>query len=237
MRCYYIRHGQSANNLLFDTTGSNAGRSDDPALTSLGIEQARRAANYLSHESDRENDNNGIKGFGITHIYSSLMIRAIATATEISKAIDVPVTAWEDIHEQGGIYLDDPDTGEAIGRPGKKSEELLTLFPDLLLPEGKIYINGWWNNRPHETKDEALKRAQNVVEELKRRHSDQDRVLLVSHAAFYNCFIESLFKINTVNGHWFSLNNTGISRIDFEPDYVDFIFHNQVCFLDSNQIT
>jgi 2,3-bisphosphoglycerate-dependent phosphoglycerate mutase len=238
MKCYYIRHGQSANNLLYDTTGSNVGRSDDPPLTPLGIEQARRAAAYICHESDRGNGNGGIKGFGITHIYSSLMIRAIATATEISKATNVPVVAWEELHEQGGIYLDDPVSGETVGCPGKKGEELLHLFPDLILPDGKSYSNGWWNNKFHETKDEAIERARGVVEVLRMRHNNtRDHVLLVSHAAFYNCFIEVLMGINTQNGHWFSLNNTGISRFDFEIDYVDLIFHNQVCFLDSNQIT
>ena len=29
-----------------------------------------------------------------------------------------PLLAWEDAHEWGGIYLDDPETGEPVGQPG-----------------------------------------------------------------------------------------------------------------------
>jgi hypothetical protein len=36
MHLFFIRHGQSANNHLWEQTGSNRGRSEDPELTETG---------------------------------------------------------------------------------------------------------------------------------------------------------------------------------------------------------
>ena len=238
MRCYFIRHGQSENNLLYETTGSNADRSDDPLLTSLGVQQAQRAGAYLRDGLDYGDGKAARAGFGITHIYSSFMVRAIGTATEISKTINIPVTAWYALHEQGGIYLDDKITGESVGRPGKQGKELMRLFPDLIFSDADLYPTGWWNCRPRESKDETLARARIVLKELFERHGgSEDRILLVSHAAFYNSFVEAILKIASPNGHWFSMNNTGISRFNFETDFVDIIYHNYTGFLDLDQIT
>ncbi|MEW5719039.1 MAG: phosphoglycerate mutase family protein, partial [Chloroflexota bacterium] len=82
MQFYFVRHGQSANNLLYDTTGASDGRSEDPALTALGRRQAEILARFMKQNDaafrlsfDRQN----LGGFGITHLYTSLMVRAVAT--------------------------------------------------------------------------------------------------------------------------------------------------------------
>ena len=49
MRFYFIRHGQSENNALWDQTGSNSGRNYDPELTAIGREQAERLARFISN--------------------------------------------------------------------------------------------------------------------------------------------------------------------------------------------
>ena len=48
MILYYIRHGQSANNALWDSSGSSEGRSDDPPLTPVGEAQAQHVAKWLA---------------------------------------------------------------------------------------------------------------------------------------------------------------------------------------------
>ena len=148
MRCYFIRHGQSTNNLLFEKTGSTSGRSEDPDLTSLGLDQAKRVGRYLYKGFDPGTFVNNQKRFAITHIYTSLMVRAINTANEISKALVLPLVGWVDLHEQGGVFYQPDENGERIGLPGKRKEELQALFPDLLLP-ADLGRGGWWN-RPHE---------------------------------------------------------------------------------------
>ena len=47
MQFYFIRHGQSENNALWERTGSSEGRSEDPELTALGHRQAKRLAQFL----------------------------------------------------------------------------------------------------------------------------------------------------------------------------------------------
>ncbi len=49
MQLYYIRHGQSGNNLLWEQTGSNAGRSFDPELSPLGQQQAALVAEFIKN--------------------------------------------------------------------------------------------------------------------------------------------------------------------------------------------
>ena len=84
MRLYFIRHGQSANNALWDASGSSIGRSEDPELTAIGHEQARLLANFIA-AMDGQTKKNGSSGepkrdyFGFTHLYTSLMVRSVAT--------------------------------------------------------------------------------------------------------------------------------------------------------------
>ncbi len=78
MDLYFIRHGQSANNDLFTKTGGRIGRQADPELTELGKIQANLLAEYI--HSRREQ-------FGITHLYSSLMTRAIQTSIPIAEGL------------------------------------------------------------------------------------------------------------------------------------------------------
>ena len=47
MRFYFIRHGQSVNNAIYEATGGSDGRSEDPQLTEIGQQQARLLANFL----------------------------------------------------------------------------------------------------------------------------------------------------------------------------------------------
>ena len=70
MQFYFIRHAQSSNNALYDSTGSWDGRSADPELTEMGWQQARALADYLQRSpadpqaAGRDAANHG--GFGIT---------------------------------------------------------------------------------------------------------------------------------------------------------------------------
>jgi 2,3-bisphosphoglycerate-dependent phosphoglycerate mutase len=122
MQLYFIRHGQSENNALWRRTGSRQGRSEDPELTEVGRQQSEFVAQFLGRADSvaavNGRDTQNITGFGITQLYSSLMVRAVATGTIIAKALDLPLVAWEDLHERGGIYLDDEQTGERIGQAG-----------------------------------------------------------------------------------------------------------------------
>jgi 2,3-bisphosphoglycerate-dependent phosphoglycerate mutase len=240
MQLYYIRHGQSGNNLLWERTGSNAGRSVDPELSHLGQQQATLLADFIKSRGKgiekRDIDFQNVAGFNLTHIYTSLMIRAISTAQPIARELGLPLVAWKDLHETGGIYQENKETGEFTGMPGKNRAYFDGFYPNLILPTD-LGPEGWWN-RPHETPEERFPRAKRVLAELLRRHGGtEDRVALVSHGGFYQYFLGAVLGLPEIKNNWFAFSNTGISRIDFNPPVITIVYLNRVEFLPPSLIT
>jgi 2,3-bisphosphoglycerate-dependent phosphoglycerate mutase len=229
MRLLFIRHGQSANNALWDSTGASKGRSDDPELTDVGRQQAALLAKYLSHNGNR---------FGITHLYTSLMIRSIETALAVGEALSLPVHPWEDLHESGGIYNDGED-GNPVGLPGKTRDHFMSTYPGLILPKS-LYEAGWWN-RPYETIESVPARAKRFIDDLLTKHGGtEDVVAVVSHGNFYRYFLAAVLQLPNPHAVWFLMHNTAISRIDFPVDLeVDVLVHyqNRVDHLPAELIT
>lgn len=244
MQLYYIRHGQSENNLLWDQTGSSEGRSEDPALTKVGEQQAERLALFMT-TATADVDTNGrdyqnITGYGITHLYCSLMIRAVATAVIVARRLGIPPVAWPDLHETGGIFHYDPESEEVTGLPGNP----------------RAYFEAY---------EERPARAERVLDELLARHGDtEDRVAFVSHGGFYNHLLAAILGLPNVDlprpesakseedekaetseppeqpqrRPWFILNNAAISRIDFDPEErTRLIYMNRADYLPPKWIT
>jgi len=243
MQFYFIRHGQSENNVLWKRTGSSRGRSEDPELTKVGRQQAEFVAQFL-RQADRPDCKSGghggdiqsVAGFGITHLYSSLMVRAVATGTAIAKAFDLPLVAWEDLHEWGGIYLKDEQTGERIGQAGKNRAYFEAHYPDLVLPDS-LGEAGWWN-RPFEEPEQRLARAKRFLCDLMERHGHtDDRVAVVSHGGYYNYLLAAILNLPDREGYWFALNNAAITRIDFNDERIGLIYLNRIDSLPKELVT
>jgi 2,3-bisphosphoglycerate-dependent phosphoglycerate mutase len=221
MTLFLIRHAQSANNALYERSGSTVGRVDDPELTSLGVRQAEILADYLAGNGDSNGE------YRFTHLYSSLMVRAVATATAVSLTCCLPVVAWPEVHERMGIYLEDELSGEPIGRPGKNRAYFEEHYPDLRLPPS-LNEHGWWN-RSVETRDQWQQRAKDFLEELSRHHDNEtDRVAVVTHGGFYHEVLKALIGAADSTVPWFTMHNTGITRIDFRPTHTALIYHNRL---------
>jgi 2,3-bisphosphoglycerate-dependent phosphoglycerate mutase len=247
MELYFIRHGQSQNN-------ANWGNPDyrenpDPALTDLGVEQACLVAEFLKNAQaitnpQRWNIQNRL-GFGLTHIYTSLMERAVYTAAPTARALGLPFAAWEEIHESGGIFGRDGEV-KLKGLPGKSRDYFEKHFPELGLPD-HLDGTGWWN-RPFETEEGCYKRAEKFLSDLIARHGDRDgqpeqRVAIFSHGGF---FVHLMFVIlktpwrQGANGmrSWFMMNNCAISRIDFDPEgTINIAYLNRTDHLPDHLIT
>jgi 2,3-bisphosphoglycerate-dependent phosphoglycerate mutase len=221
------------------------GRSEDPELTPTGLQQAQHLAHYLSSappqietaSEDRQNAN----GFVLTHVYTSLMVRAVATAHHIADAIDLPVLGWEDLHEEWGIYLADEESGELVGLPGKDRAYFRAHYPRLAVPDS-VRTGGWWT-RPPEPPSERPARARRILRDLLARHGDtEDRVAVVSHGGTYQHFMSTLLNMpldeerGLPPGLRFSLNNTGITRVDF-TDIARVAYCNRVHHLPRALIT
>jgi 2,3-bisphosphoglycerate-dependent phosphoglycerate mutase len=242
MQFYFIRHGQSENNALWKRTGSAKGRSVDPGLTEIGQQQAELLAQFLRREAQdtaaavHSSDTQNVAGFGVTHLYSSLMLRAVATGTVIAKALDLPLVAWEDLHERGGLYLEDEQTGEHIGQAGRNRAYFEAHYPDLVLPDS-LGEAGWWN-RPFEEAEQTFPRAKRFLRDLLERHGHtDDRVIVVSHGGFYNDLLAAILNLPERENYWFSLKNAAITRIDFDDERIGLIYMNRVDFLPKNLVT
>ena len=214
MELYIIRHAQSSNNALTDWTE----RVSDPPLTELGERQAARLAEYLASPPDEtEQPGPGAEyinrtGFRFTRLFTSAMCRSLQTAAPIGEAIGLQPEVWVDIHEIGGVFLDDH---EGHGLPGLKRAEMAAQFPTIRA-SAEVTEDGWWN-RGRETEEEWLERAARVAAELQERYAATDeRIGLVTHGGFAAMLLYALFGHAKPGKVILSHRNTGITRLDFD---------------------
>ena len=244
MQLYMIRHAQSENSDLWARTGSSNGRSPDPLLTEMGQQQAQHLGQHIASgwsQADPNNDPHNRHGYHFTHLYSSLMVRAVATGLAIARQVDLPLVAWETIHETGGIFERDEETAERIGLPGPNRAYFAQHYPQLVLPDS-LGEAGWWE-RPFEPREQAMQRAQLFLQELQGRHGPEDRVAIVTHGGFFVAVLRTLFGFATLergereNRIWLHAHNTSITRLQFGEGHVDLIYLNRLDHLPTELIT
>jgi len=242
LQLYFIRHGQSTNNVILDEVDYEdylVNRVLDPDLTAIGKKQAMLAAKTLAKPATLDGfDPQNRKGFGITHLYCSLMLRAVKTGLAISKETGVPLVAWPEVHETGGVFEVKMENDEPVfvGHPGKGKSFFVQKFPELIIPED-LPETGWWN-REKEPFEDYRKRAQTIIDKIIAEHKGRnDRVALVTHGGIFARILSALFDIQAER-YWFLMNNCGISRIDFSDDgRFSLMYMNRVDFLPDNLIT
>jgi 2,3-bisphosphoglycerate-dependent phosphoglycerate mutase len=246
MELYFIRHGQSVNNANWSKEEYQ--ESPDPTLTEIGHEQAEILAEFLKKNQTITNgeewNTQNRYGFGITHIYTSLMERAAFTAAPIAQALDIPLIAWKEIHEEGGIYSREGNA-DKLGLPGRPRSFFMENFRTLTLPDD-LDETGWWN-RPYEADEERQPRADQVFAELLARHKDQEgrpehRVAFVSHGGFFMRLVCAMLKLPWRQAalglrSWFLLNNCSISRFDIYRNELTVAYINRTDHLPDHLIT
>jgi broad specificity phosphatase PhoE len=253
MQLYFIRHGQSVNNAGWGNPDHK--EHPDPALTEIGIQQAQILADFLApsrttsngknlDQTGESNPQNRLNEDGFTHLYASLMERAVHTASLLAPRLEIPFEAWE-IHESGGIF-EREGKDKLQGLPGRPRSFFETNFPAISLPES-VDENGWWRERPFETEEECQQRAGRIWSDLLNRHNSdigqtEHRVALVSHGGFFMhlmCAILELPWKNASHGlrSWFLLNNCSLSRIDVRDGYVTICYLNRTDHLPADMIT
>lgn len=241
MQLYIIRHAQSINNMLWAQHGTDEGRQPDPDLSELGRQQAERLAEYMAHAPENAAQNGrdlqNREGYNLTHLYTSLMVRAVNTGQAVARATGLPLVAWEEIHEWGGIFEIDPETAERRGLPGPNRAYFTAHFPELALPE-TLGEAGWWN-RPFETAELRQARTRRFLDGLLARHGDtQDRVAIVTHGGFTHSLLQEVLQIpDETRRFWFLKNNTAISRLDFHEKHVEIVYLNRVEHLPAEMVT
>lgn len=223
-----VRHGQSTNNVIGDTTPDyDTRREADPPLTDLGQQQAEAVAGYLADgpnleawsELPQSERREVPRGFGLTHLYASPMLRALQTAQPIARAFNLPVEVWIELHEHGGMFIEYPDERGVIGHVGRRRSEIQQDFPDYVLPDA-LTEDGWWN--PANKREDitgAYARAIRVAAALRRRANTQERIALITHGTFAECLIKALLNMLPSPDVRTYLYNTSISHVHFYPNY------------------
>ncbi len=235
MRLYFIRHAQSANNALYDTTNSDVGRSDDPELTPAGERQAALLGQFIGASTDPLEP----EGYNLTHVYTSPMVRAVNTALQVASAVNLAPMVWDDWHEVGGIWNTN-DSGEREGKPGKDRAYFADRFPSVRVPGDWGLDRGWWS-RPHELEDAYMPRAKRAWAELLSRHGGaHDRVAVVSHGYFFALLMAAVLDLPDLGPFWFMMNNTGVTRFDVRENEFDNIrvaYMNRLSHLPDDLVT
>lgn len=242
LQLYFIRHGQSTNNVMMDEGRREDylyDRVHDPELTEKGKRQADLVADYLARKVDGAHfDPQNRIGFGLTHLYCSLMTRSIETGLPVARKTGLPLVGLMDGHETGGMFRAERQEGEPllIGLPGRGRADLEQSYPELVLPD-EVTDEGWWHHGK-EPREEYIQRARRFIDHLLELHGDQNhRVGIITHGGIFARIMSVLFDIQA-EYYWILMNNCGISRIEIsDKGRVLLTYLNKVEFLPQDLIT
>ncbi|MBB5373621.1 histidine phosphatase family protein [Acidocella aromatica] len=152
---FLLRHGQSYFNLHFTETRRDPGI-EDPELTPLGHEQARRAAEKL-------------RDTGLTRVIVSPYTRALQTAQPFLALPGVSVEVMQEVRERTAFVCD----------IGSYPEALAERFPQ---HEFGHLPAQWWHDG--EEDEEQTRRRADAFRAAMAARADHGTTLLVSHWGF-----------------------------------------------------
>ena len=204
LRLYFIRHGESTNNVLAEKMGAcdrfYQERNPDPPLTSLGESQAHCVGRRMAHEVPE-----------LSQIWCSYLHRAISTAHGIFQEHpkSPQIVLLPGIAELGGYYCYCPNSKRHVASTGPNNAQILERFswmrqegvPVSLAPEAE---GGWNTTTQRENAPQARKRADSLVSLLEQRclglsttTSSSSPVLdinIITHGDFFECVMGVLFN-------------------------------------------
>ena len=86
----------------------------------------------------------------------------------------------------------------------------------------------------NETREDAYIRAVNVIQKIKDRFGNNDRVIIFAHGTFNNYLINAAIGFPVRDDFNFCQENTGLTCIKFMPDgHIKIEFSNNYCHLSS----
>lgn len=205
---YLIRHGESMGNAGYGRDDLTIKESYDPYLTEKGTAQAIAAGELLN---DTEFDT----------FYSSGLLRAVQTATEIIKK--------QPSEKELNILPLLTEVGVKPEYKGADIEEIREIWHKAKLADGiqpsmpMVYYSTFSNE------DELFERAERTVEYLLSHHKNGEKVAVVSHAAFLTILIFWIMGFKDKDPVFdIDINNTGITRVIFYKEgtnrYGDIVF-------------
>ncbi len=193
LELYIIRHGQSNGNIKRDTEGLSHEELHDPRLTELGKNQA-----ILCGER--------FKNLEFDAVYSSALLRAVETATEIIKKqpTEKRLKVLPYLTEAGIS----PEYSHSSFTEINKINKNAYLAEDIDPTKSLFYYN--------KTSDEAdlFERAEKALEYIKTHQHEGEKIAIVSHAAFITYLVFSLMGYKEACPLFdLDFKNTGVTKV------------------------
>mmetsp|Transcript_35433 Transcript_35433/g.101856 ORF Transcript_35433/g.101856 Transcript_35433/m.101856 type:complete len:255 (+) Transcript_35433:47-811(+) len=244
LRLMLVRHGQSMNNVVQERIGPMLQRGDitaeeftrlwmservdDPDLSSKGKAEAEKLGQYYAAWLRKE-------GVG-AKLYASAMVRACQTIQPLSEALGIGAQVRPDIFEVGGIYSSDSEGRPAPGKTNTAAE-LQALFPTYdVQAVAEVANGGMWYTQGHESRQEAIQRANTVSAWLKSpalaAEVNGDVAFMVMHADFLNLLCKEL--LGTKTDFLFANTSTALMEIDTITGHITVIHMVRVDHLISS---
>lgn len=207
LELYLIRHGQSMGNAGYDKDELTLKESTDPLLTEKGMMQADLVGRYLSKTD-------------FDYIYSSGLIRAISTADGILR------------HQQTEKPVNILPVLSEVGIPpeydGITVEEIKEFCKTACLAQGIPEDSPRVCHSTFENEAEIFERAETVVEYLRSRYKEGEKIAVVAHAAFLTILIFYIMGMSEAPLFDISIQNTGVTKVIFYKEgtnkYGDTVF-------------
>jgi broad specificity phosphatase PhoE len=163
------------------------------------------------------------------------MVRAVSTGAPIAARLGLPLHAWVDWHEEGGIFLETAP-GQYEARRGQGRAFFTREYPALVLPE--MLDDEGWTTEGFEPYEQRPQRARRVLAELLERHGpSDDHVAVISHGGFYTHFLAALLDLSPPYQLHFAMNNAAVSRIVILPQGRYVVYQNRCEFLPAEMVT
>ncbi len=223
LEIYLIRHAQSKANAGFSQSEEvNFSDRADPVLTERGLLQAKNLGEYLSD-------------IDFSCIYSSGLKRAVMTAAAVRE--------HQNENKKHLLFPLLTENGTGDDYKGASWDELklissgISLIDDLSPDTPILYYNDYKDEPSH------FLRAKKVIDYLRSKHFNGEKICVVSHAAFITYIVFHLMGHEKTPAFDISFSNTGITKIEFyKPGtnkYGDVIFEyiNDTSHLPSDMRT
>jgi broad specificity phosphatase PhoE len=193
LELYIIRHGQSMGNIERNTDGLSITDLHDPRLTDLGKKQAIACGERF-------------KNTEFDAVYSSALLRAVQTATEIiKKQPNEKTLKILPLLTEAGVS---PEYSHSSFTEINKINENAILADDVDPTKSLFYYNS--------TSDEAdlFERAEKALEYIKAHQHEGEKIAVVSHAAFITYLVFSLMGYKKECPFYdLDFKNTGVTKV------------------------
>lgn len=207
LELYLIRHGQSMGNAGYDKENLTLKEENDPLLTEKGLMQADLLGKYLS-------------GINFDFVYSSGLIRAICTADGLLR--------YQNAEKTLNILPLLSEVGIPEEYDGITPDEMKEFCKTAILADGINENEPMVCHSTFEKEPEIFDRAEKVIEYLRSRYANGEKVAVVAHAAFLTILIFKIMGFKDAPAFDISIQNTGITKVIFYKEgtncYGDIVF-------------